>query len=287
MRRRLFFCGAAALALNSRAQPEPRRIVYPRHLAAQDSQISYFLELMRLALARSGQAYELQPTRLEMVQSRALMELAGQRPSIDVFWTMSDARREQRLLPIRVPLERGLIGWRLALVRAGDTARFATVRSLAELARFSAGQMPDWPDTEILRANGLPVSTSSHYQGLFEMLARGRFDYFPRSVLEIDAELEAFGHGSLVIEPGLLLHYPAALYLFVRPGRPRLAADLRQGMAALVADGTLERLARRQFGAMMQRHGLLQRRVLRLANPLLSPQTPLQQRALWFQPPGG
>jgi hypothetical protein len=284
-RRALLSC-VPGLLLGGRAEAqESDEVVYPRHLAAQDGQVRYFVELMRLALARSGRRYRLRQTRLDMVQSRALIELAGEQPSIDVFWTMSDAQRERSLLPVRVPLERGLIGWRLALVRRDELVRFEAVRSLAELARFTAGQMHDWPDTEILRSNGLPVYTSTHYQGLFEMLGKGRFDYFPRSIMEVDAELQAFPGQDLVIAPRLLLHYPAALYLFVRPGRPRLAEDLRRGMEALVADGTFERLSQRQFGPLLARHRTDQRRVLRLHNPLLSGDTPLARNALWLQPP--
>ena len=284
MRRRALLL-AAALGRPALAQ-EPDWVGYPRHLPQQDAQVSYFVELIRLALARSGRRYELRPTPSTMVQGRALIELARPGSPIDVFWTMSNAQRERHLLPVRVPLERGLIGWRLALVRHGDRERWKELRRLDELAHYSAGQMPDWPDTDILRANGLPVVTSSHYQGLFQMLAAGRFDYFPRSIFEIDAELEAYRHLELEIEPYLLLHYPAALYLFVNPQRPRLAAELRRGMEALVADGTFERLAQQQFGALLRRHRLEQRRVLRLANPLLSSETPLERKALWFQPPG-
>lgn len=269
-----------------RAQPlEPPLVTYPRHLPQQDSQIRYFVELLRLALARSGTSYQLQPTRSEMVQSRALLEMTGEAPAIDVFWTMTDRQREASLLPVRIPIERGLIGWRLALVRRVDRERFSHVRDLADLAQHTAGQMHDWPDTEILRANRLPVFASTHYQGLFQMLARGRFDYFPRSIFEIDAELAAYPDLELAIDPHLLLHYPAALYLFVRPGRPRLAADLARGMEALTSDGTLERLAQQQFGALMRRHRLDQRRVITLKNPLLPPETPLARKALWFQPP--
>ena len=265
---------------------ESDQVVYPRHLHQQDPQVDYLARLLQLALQRSGRSYRLEAVSSGMVQSRALLELAGERPSIDVFWTMTDEERESQLLPVRVPLLRGLIGWRLALVRRADRERFAGVRSLADLARFSAGQMHDWPDTQILRANGLPVTVGTSYQGLFQMLARGRFDYFPRSLIEIDGELNAYPELNLAIEPHLLLHYPAALYIFVRPGRPRLAADLTRGMEALVADGTFDRLSRELLSPLLQRHQLALRRVLRLKNPLLPKATPLDRPQLWLPLPG-
>ncbi|WP_431101179.1 substrate-binding periplasmic protein [Roseateles noduli] len=268
------------------ASPEPTTVIYPRHLPQQDRQVDYFISLLHAALQRSGVRYALVQTQSEMVQSRALLEMASNDPSIDVFWTMTDPQREKSLLPIRVPLDRGLIGWRLCLTRAADRDRLRQVRDLKDLARLSAGQMHDWPDTAVLRANGLPVQVSTHYQGLFQMLSAGRFDYFPRSIFEIDAELGSFADQNLVIDPYLLLHYPAALYMFVRPGRPRLAADLTRGMNALVADGTFERLSRQIFGDLLQRHRIDQRRVLQLRNPLLPAQTPLDRKVLWWPLPG-
>jgi hypothetical protein len=41
------------------------------------------------------------------------------------------------------------------------------------------------PDTTSQRANGLRLELSPRYDGLFRMLKSNRFDYFPRSVLEI------------------------------------------------------------------------------------------------------
>jgi len=266
---------------------EPATVVYPRHLPQQDRQVDYFISLLHAALQRSGARYTLIPTQSEMVQSRALLEMASDDPGIDVFWTMTDPQREQTLLPVRIPLDRGLIGWRLCLTRDDDRDRLRQVRNLRDLARLTAGQMHDWPDTAVLRANGLPVQVSTHYQGLFQMLSQGRFDYFPRSIFEIDAELASFPEQRLAIDSALLLHYPAALYMFVRPGRPRLAADLTRGMEALVADGSFERLSRQLFGELVRRHRVDQRRVLRLRNPLLPPRTPLDRRALWWPLPGG
>lgn len=276
---------SAALPASAAAPPEPTTVVYPRHLPQQDKQVDYFISLLHAALQRSGARYALVQTKSEMVQSRALLEMASDDPGIDVFWTMTDPQREKTLIPIRVPLDRGLIGWRLCLTRAADRDRLRDIRDLTDLARLTAGQMHDWPDTAVLRANGLPVQVSTHYQGLFQMLSAGRFDYFPRSIFEIDSELASFAEQQLVIDPYLLLHYPAALYMFVRPGRPRLAADLTRGMNALVADGTFERLSRQIFGDLLQRHRIDQRRVLQLRNPLLPAQTPLDRKALWWPLP--
>ena len=89
-----------------------------------------------------------------------------------------------RWLPVRVPTRRGLLGFRLLLIRRQRQSEFRNIRSLDELRRFSIGQGFAWSDAEILRSQGLRVETGS-YEGLFRMLAAGRFDCYPRGINEV------------------------------------------------------------------------------------------------------
>ena len=70
--------------------------------------------------------------------------------------------------------------------RAQDAEKaFAGVQSLPALRALRAGQGADWPDTDILKASGLPVEATMLYDDLFTKLIAGRIDYFPRSLLEV------------------------------------------------------------------------------------------------------
>lgn len=270
------------LAAGAAAAGPGGTVVYPRHDAGRVPQWQYLIDVMKLAIQHSGVPYDLVESRRAMVQSRVMRELAEGLGDPDIGWTMTSPEREAELLPIRVPVDRGLIGCRLAFVRAADAQRWRDVRRLADLAPYSAGQGHDWPDTDILRANGLQVQTASRYEALFDMLRLGRIDYFPRSVIEIgDEAATPLAHG-LAIEPHVLLRYPAASYLFVRPNRRQLAADLERGLEAAVADDSFQRLFQRHFGDLIARHRLSQRRTLTLGNPLLPAATPLQRQALWL-----
>ncbi|MCE4539218.1 hypothetical protein LXT12_18365 [Pelomonas sp. P7] len=269
------------------AQPgEPVRL--PRHVSMPDPQLHYVRRVVELALNRAGSRLEIQPVDLDMAQGRTLIELATGHSPVDLMWTVTDRQREASgLLPVRIPIDRGLMGWRLLLVRRSELPQWREVHTLQALAQRLAGQGHDWPDTTILRANGLQVGTSSGYEALFRMLAAGRVDYFPRSILEIDAEMAGDRHPALAIAPNLMLHYPTAAYLFVSPARPDLAAELKTGLEAAVADGSLQRLHREHYGPLLKAHPVSRDRVLRLSNPLLPPQTPLQRRELWLQPGEG
>lgn len=242
----------------------------------------YPIRLLEAALEKAGQRFVARPASLMMTQSRGLLELQARR-GIDVMWTMTSPQREAELRPIRIPIYRGLIGWRLLMVRAKDLGRFAGVRRAEDLREVEFLQGHDWPDTEILRANGLRVQTSSDYPSMFKMLASGRAQAFPRSVIEIWNELDANRELGLVAEPNLVLVYPAAFYYFVNKDNEALAQAIERGLRAMQADGSFERLFGEFHGALMQEAQLARRRMIVLHNPLLPAATPLQQRELWFR----
>ncbi len=243
------------------------------------------IDLLRLALARAPGAYEVQPWALRVERSRALHELARGR-FLDVAWAVTSREREAALLPVRIPLDRGLSGWRLALVRQADVARFADMHQLADLASLRAGQGYDWVETAVLRANGLPVVTGNHSVSLPAMLAAHRFDYYPRPLRQAWVEAQQYAQLGLVVEPRLALHFPSALYFFVHRSNTALAAALEHGLRKVMADGTFERQFLAEHGSYIRRAALAQRRIFQLNNPVLPPETPLQMRDWWYQPAG-
>src|SRR5262249_37190127 len=160
-----------------------------------------------------------QPSPVTMPQSRSLLEV--EHGNLDVCWSVATRERDARLRAISIPIDFGLIGWRVLLIRRDAAAKFSEIRTLSDLAPRTAGpagQGHDWPDLPILRANGLTVVPSSTYEGLFQMLARRRIDYVPRAVSEFAGELDEHASLPLAIEPALMIHYPSAIYFFVARG---------------------------------------------------------------------
>ena len=139
---------------------------------------TYYAQAQALALDRTEKEfgrYEFEVIDLPMEQDRSLRSLAEGR-FVDVTWTMTSTEREASLRPIRIPLLKGLLGYRLFLIR-NDDRRFDSIRTAEELAPMQAGQGVGWPDVDILQAGGLSVQTGHDFEGLFGMLERGRFDY--------------------------------------------------------------------------------------------------------------
>lgn len=254
---------------------------YPRSFSGYEERDRYALALLQLALDKAGSALTLTPSAQSMGQDRAITELALQR-NVEVVWAMTSAEREEKLLPIRISIDKGLMGWRLALMAKEHGLLLQNVRSLNDLQSFQAGQGHDWPDRQILADNGLPVQVSSSYTGLFHMLAAGRFDYFPRSLLEVWAEAESYRELGLSIDPYLVLHYPTTSYFFVAKNNPQLAETLRVGLERALADGSFDALFFNHNGVFLRQLKLSQRRVLELTNPLLPAATPLSRRELWL-----
>jgi len=265
---------------------EPPTVEVP-HQGAQSSLIyRYSLELLDAALKAGGWRGELREhahaAGEELHQGVWAREMALGTPGFDVCWFMTNADRERRLHAVRVPMYRGLFGWRLLLVAKGQQARFAGLRGAQDWRQVGLVQGQDWPDTDILRANGLRVSTPARFDTMLDWLRQGRVDAFPRAVVEAFVEAEA--HPGVEVESQWALHYPAALYFFVNRRRPLLLAALRQGMEFLVVSGRLQQMFDARFAPLLARAELGRRRVLRLRNPMLPAGTPVDRSALWWAP---
>lgn len=257
-------------------------VTYPRPESLSDERASYPIALLKLSLRKAGDPYLLAASAVRTQQGRSL-RLLEQGKGIDLLWTVTSRAREQAFLPVRIPIDRGLIGWRLLLIRQQDRALFASRTSAAALASLRAGQGHDWPDTDVLRANGLTVTTSTSYERLFKMLQLGHVQYFPRAVTEVWDELDGHTEPPLEVADRVVLHYPEALYFFVNKSNTALAAAIEKGLRIAIADGSMEALFQQYFGAAIERAGLQRRTIVRLTNPLLPAATPLAEPALWFR----
>lgn len=278
---RLLVCLVATLLFAAHPVASAVEIVrVPKPEFEGDHRYDYALKLLQLALAKSGTEYRIQPAENVMNQERQVLELEAGR-SLDIAPIPSSADREARLLPVYIPINKGLLGWRLGLIRNGDKARIADVNTLDDLKRLRIAQGQEWPDTQILRANGIDVITAPKYDGLFKMLAGKRFDYFPRSMMEIWEE-QAQNADTLEVEPRLALHYFYDAYFMVNRKNTRFARDIQLGLEKAIADGSFDRLFQQYFGEWLRKSRLETRTVIELRNPLLTPGTPSDRPELWY-----
>ncbi|MFG0455106.1 substrate-binding periplasmic protein [Shewanella mangrovisoli] len=266
---------AYAAGTSSASNPAPIKIV-------TTIQQQWQFNLLKEALRRSGQSYQVEQMSTQMNQKRKVEEaLAG---TVDVFWSMTSKELEETVLPVRIPLFKGLLGNRLLIIRKTDEARFANVKTLADFKQLKAGQNRYWPDASILEANGLPVVTSYQYTNLYPMLEGGRFDYLALGAQEIGDELASHPDPALKIDTHILLQYRSPAYFFVSPKRPELAAAILAGLENMISDGSFDEMFNRELkiDKLYRDAQFEQRVIIRLDTPDLSPLTPIERQELWL-----
>ncbi|GAA6186850.1 MULTISPECIES: transporter substrate-binding domain-containing protein [Alteromonadaceae] len=257
-------------------------ITYPRPMSDDDRRQDYPVKLLALALDQTGVNYNLQAANVVMLQEKSLKQLAENR-SVNVVWSMTDTDRESRLLPIRIPIYKGLIGWRVFLVKKNRLTKFKNIDTMQSLLKFKPIQGFDWPDTKILQSNGFDVITSKNYSNLFTMLANNQGDFVPRSLIEVWKEYDAnFMDESIVVEPTLGIKYPAAMYFFVNKSNRTLAKLLENGLEKAIANGQFDKLFLAEFKDIFERSNMDKRFFFQIDNPLIAPEMPIDRKELWY-----
>lgn len=267
----------------------PDVIRVPEARSELDLSYSYHVSLLQKALQKAarGRAIPRIETVARMEQGRALRELQ-KGELIDLVWMGTDGQKEQLLRPVRIPLERGLLGYRLLTIKRQQTELFDRIYHLSQLGRLQACQGLNWPDASILQHAGLKVLTSPDYENLFKQINAGRCDYFPRGIHEGQPELakRSLLYPDLVSYPHLMLHYPLTVYFFTNQQNEALAQLIEQGLEQMIDDGELlQHMRHHPLTAHvfpLAQHQV--RRWFELSNPLLSSQTKPYDRRYWFVP---
>jgi hypothetical protein len=274
------------LAFCSLATPLPSTTVrYNIRPELTESNQEYYLDLLTLALEETKNdygAYQLEAMVMDITQGRTFT-LVEQQQYIDVIWTMTSIEREQRLLPIRIPLLKGLMGYRIFIIRKGEQAKFSAITQLEQLKSLYAGQGYDWPDSTILKHNGFNLLQAGS-NSLLAMLRKKRFDYFPRALHEPWKETQ--GVDDVEIEQELLIKYPAPFYFFVNRNNSQLAKRIEEGLHRAIANGHFDKLFYQHevTKGLLDKVAIAKRRVFSIENPLLSEESRaiLNNQALWL-----
>ena len=266
-------------------------VVHPAPESAGDIRFEYYWRLLAHALTLTEPdfgPYVLRSATSAMTERRALEELMTDSGKISVLVHGNVADYEKQLLPVYFPLDKGLLGYRVFLIRSETQARLESVKGLGDLRQHSIGQGLNWGDVTILRNAGLTVVEGTSYEGLFPMLAAGRFELFSRGVVEIGEELarEQSNHPELMIEHNLLLYYPLTRYFYVRrsPEGEALARRISTGLERMLSDSSFDEMFQTFKAPFENEIGFHNRLLIEIDNPLQTPETPRNRPELWFDP---
>lgn len=275
---------------NTQADGNPMRFIYPPGESVGDVRHQYFWQLLDAVLASNTDkygAYLLQAYDGVLPFQRAAAEVESGTGLVNIIARTSNPVLEKRLLPISLPLDKGLVGLRLFLVMPPTQGRLNLIKTQAELAEFSIGQGANWGDLHILRQSGFnKLRLADNYRSLFQMLAAGRFDLFPRGLSEIEAELLAHKaeFPDLMIERRFALRYPIAFIFYVprTPEGQAMAERITDGLWRLQKNGNFERLYANYKASVLKNIQLAGRTVFVLPNSMTLPALPaLTDKAWW------
>jgi hypothetical protein len=251
------------------------RIVAPE--SANDHRQDYYRALLKLALDKTEATYG--PYRFEAVsgtiQGRRVLLMSQGNQMLDVIWTMTSQEREAALLPIRIPLLKGLMGARLLIINKKNKELFERINTMQQLQRLLAIQGHDWPDTQILQANHFSVLPATIYESMFKMIALGRGDYFPRGLNEPFVEVAERPELDLMVEPHLMIYYFSPFFFFVNASKPELKARIEAGLQLAIKDGSFDKLfySDPDNQKMLSAVDFAKMTIFRIPNPLLTKET--------------
>ncbi len=279
----LLLCLVFCLMTTAYAEPFQLRIIGPQ--SPEDNTKSYFEELFSLALKQSlGQETEVAIVRIpssETLQT-GLVRLLN-KGFVDLIWTATDKEIEQQVLPVRIPLVMGMLGYRVAMTHSDNLYKF---ESIEDLKYYTACQVRYWTDVDILDHNKFNVVATGSYENTFQLTHKKRCDYFPRAIFEAYPELEASKKRfpGLAIFDDVLLYYPFPFYAFTSHDNKKLNGMLYDGLKQLAYSGEMLALMQR---SEVTRHlfPLSQwknKQIVRLQNPFLPEATPTDDPHLWL-----
>ncbi|MFM4703927.1 hypothetical protein [Aeromonas bivalvium] len=248
----------------------------------------YQLKLLDLALRHSGQAFRIEQVDVDLNQF-TLQQQLREGKAINVFWMGTSSALESALLPVPVPLFRGLEGLRIAFIHEKDQEKFSQITNLEQLRKMRAAQGIGWADNRVYQEAGIPTYMT-RFTNLFRLMNDGgRLDFFPRSLVEIFAEQRELAgqYPNLVVEQHLLIRYPFAEFFFVSPRHPKLAKALTRGLESAYADGSFLRFFRESpaIRTALASANLAGRTTIQLANPDMTPLLRSIPAHYWDYPP--
>ena len=279
----------AVLPCGADADDVVKLVTFPRQRPGAIN--SYDVALLHEALERTRRdygAYEVQPFTEDVSIGRAI-ELAIEGRLVNVLSAgvgQSAPSPERDMIPVAFPIDKGLLGYRVAFISRSSQDRFSRVHSIEDLRQLRIGQGSGWGDVRIYEHERIPVETTYDYDSLVLMLLHGRFDLFPRGLWEVAPELAEYGtrYPDLAVEQHLLLHYPFFEAFYVSRSTPRLADRLTAGLERMVADGSFDAFFARHFRKLLADLNLRERVAIELENPFLPAWVPLKRKELWFDP---
>lgn len=266
---------------------EPIQVITPKPESAADTRYEYaemiLQHLLKITAEQYGPAVHSHAPEA-VSRDRALVELVKGQLHITAETPKDDWA--QALIPIYVPINKGITGYRIYFIAAQSQAQFARIKSLDELKQIKTGSGSQWSTTPILKDAGFTIIGTRKLEGLFWMLMGDRFQALPRGINEAPQELLHYKNlfPDIRIEQTLAVYIPLPTFFYVSPQHPELAERVKTGLAMMYADGSFDDIFYAYHRAMIEAAQLTERKIFALENPTLPQAVPLAEAKYWFKP---
>jgi hypothetical protein len=172
---------------------------------------------------------------------------------------------------INQALTKGLLGYRLLIVRNESLPMFRSLRNNKDLQALSVGVPATWADAELFRKNHFNVVERGTLEDIFARLGNKEFDFIALGANEVEAVFKQYAQAlnGLSIESSMMIYYPFPLVFYVNPNNLALASRLETGLLTLMQNGQYEKLFLHYHGNVVERLSLKERQLFGLHNALL------------------
>ena len=159
------------------------------HPYSGDASSELLEKILKLSLSKSAPEITFQSQKKSTTQDRMTADILDGR--VNVMWSGVTPAYEEKLMPIHIPVLKGMLGHRVFIIKKSNQHLFDDIKTLDDLKKLKGGQGTSWGDTRVLKNADLPTITTAKYHNLFKMLEGDRFHYFPRAIHEPWSEVIA------------------------------------------------------------------------------------------------
>lgn len=251
----------------------------------------YHYAVLKLALEHTEAEYgpfSIETFDADIFTARILRKLEDSEDEggVNVHVATASPIKEQRLDAIHIPLRMGLLGYRLLVVHKKNLETFSKIRTLEELRQYRAGSGARWTTTTTLAQQGFSIVEFPHYDRMYSMLDRERFDFVLRGVSEIYYEWETCKEAckNLAVVPDIQVYLPVPYYIFVSKRHPRIFKRIEAGLLAAVHDGSLKSLFMQHHLDFLKRANIANRHVISIPNQGLATDPAVKTPEFWLSP---
>lgn len=168
------------------------------------------------------------------------------------------------------PVDRGIVGYRVSFMSSKLKDNSVKYDSLKKIKKLTFAQGVGWLDTYILKYNGFHVKEISNREGLVNMVALGRADFFPRGIAEIFEEKRLFKNiKNLTYDESFMLNYPLPRFFFSHKSNKKAMKRVEEGLLLAYEDGSLEKVFSKFYKKDIDLLKLNNRKIYKLINPYL------------------